>query len=515
VTPIYEQYGLTIPEAIRRASSRAPGRAICRIGPSSLSLGELDHQATRLANALITQGFKRGDRAAVLMPGAPECLIAMVAVTRAGGVFEFLIPHYGAAELVRMLHPAPPRWLLYSDAHRLEAAAVADAYQPICVVLEDGGAAPFHWAALRDAGDDTEPEVTVTPDDDAMILFTSGTTGTPKALRRSHNSAMTSGVLNNRILDLNPQSVTATMLLNHETPASLAADGGCLVIADARQPREWLSTLERERVTHMWGVTSLLQLWLSYPDWSEFDLSAIRSVSVGAMATPAEVHAQVYEKLGLPLLQIYGSMEAGVLTVNRATDGPHLTALGLPVEGKELQVLDEDGRTAGVGAIGELVARPTDSYERGFLRGYCGEAESPWINGWLHTGDLVYRDEAGYLFLVGRTYETINVAGHKVYAPEVERVLASHAAVAEAAVVGQPDELRGEIVVAHIILRPGREASIAELRQHCEAQLANHKLPRRILFAESLPRTATGKVNKQSLRERLIEAGAGATAPPQ
>jgi long-chain acyl-CoA synthetase len=230
------------------------------------------------------------------------------------------------------------------------------------------------------------------------------------------------------------------------------------------------------------------------------------------MATPPEVHAQVWDKVGLPLVQVYGTMEAGVLTVNSAAEGPRLTALGLPVEGKEFQILDEDGRPAGEGVIGELLARPADSYERGFLRGYCGESESPWVDGWLHTGDLVYRDEAGYLFLVGRTYETINVAGHKVYAPEVERALAGHAAVAEAAVVGQPDALRGEMVVAHVVLRPGHSASIASLRQHCESLLAAHKLPRRIRFAESLPRTATGKVNKQALREQPVEGQASELA---
>ena len=508
----YEQYGLTIPEAVRRAAQRAPDRVICRIGPSTLTLGELDDQATRLAHALLANGFQRGERAAVLMPAARECLVAMVAVTRAGGVYEFLIPQYGAVELVRMLQPAPPHWLLYGAAHQAEADAIAGAYQPRAIALEDDAPADLRWSALQAMGDTSAPTVAVTPDDDAMILFTSGSTGTPKALRRSHNSAMSSGVLNNRLLALNPQSVTATMMLNHETPASLAADGGGLVIADARQPREWLSTLDRERVTHMWGVTSLLQLWLSYPDWSEFDLSAVQSVVVGAMATPAEVHAQVQAKLGLPLVQIYGSMEAGVLAVNRTTEGPRLTALGLPVEGKALLVLDEDGRPAAPGVIGELLAQPTDAYERGFLRGYCGETASPWVNGWLHTGDLAYRDEAGYLFLVGRTYETINVAGHKVYAPEVERALAGHPAVAEAAVIGQPDPMRGEVVVAHVTLRPGRQVSIAELRQHCEALLAVHKLPRRIVFVESLPRTATGKVNKQALREQPLEGQPGALA---
>ncbi|MCC6191140.1 MAG: long-chain fatty acid--CoA ligase, partial [Anaerolineales bacterium] len=137
---------------------------------------------------------------------------------------------------------------------------------------------------------------------------------------------------------------------------------------------------------------------------------------------------------------------------------------------------------------------------------------SPWVNGWLHTGDLVYRDDAGYLFLVGRTYETINVAGHKVYAPEVERALASHPAVAEAAVVGQPDALRGEMLVAHVVLKAGRQASIAELRAHCETRLAAHKLPRRMRFVGDLPRTATGKVNKQALSTMVLEDQTGALA---
>jgi acyl-coenzyme A synthetase/AMP-(fatty) acid ligase len=512
MTHPYEQYGLTIPEAVRRAAQRAPERVICRIGPATLTFGQLDDQANRLANALLAHGFQHGTRAAVLMPGACECLVAMVAVTRAGGVYEFLIPQYGAAELVRMLLPAPPQWLLFSAAHQAEAAAIAEAYEPQTIGLEESATASLHWPGLLAESSATPPEVIVSPDDDAMILFTSGSTGTPKALRRSHNSAMTSGVLNNRLLGLTADSVTGTMLLNHETPASLAADGGGLVIADARQPREWLATMGRERVTHMWGVPSLLQLWLAYPDWSEFDLSALQSVVVGAMSTPPEVHAQVQAKLGLPLLQIYGSMEAGVLAVNRATEGQRRSALGLPVDGKALRVLDEDGHPAGPGVIGELLAQPTDEYERGFLRGFCGDAESPWINGWLHTGDLVYADEAGYLFLVGRTYDTINVAGHKVYAPEVERALASHPAVGEAAVVGLPDAVRGEMVVAHVCLRPGQQATIADLRQHCETLLAVHKLPRRILFADSLPRTATGKVNKQLLREQPVEGQAGAPA---
>jgi long-chain acyl-CoA synthetase len=505
---IYEQFGLTIPEAVRRAAHRAPERVVLRLGPAAVTLGELDHQANRLASALLAQGFQRGDRAAVLMPFAPECLAAQVGISRAGGVIEFLIPQYGAAELVRMLAAAPPRWLLYSDLHRAEAAAIVEAYQPTPIALEDGATETLRWNTLLASARDADPQGLVTPDDDALILFTSGTTGTPKALRRSHNSAVTSALLNNRILGTGAQSTLATMMLNHEMPAGVATDCGCIVIADARQPREWLAAMARERVTHMWGVTSLLQLWLSYPDWSEFDLSALRSVIVGAMATPPEVHAQLWDKVGLPLVQIYGTMEAGVLTANSATEGPRLAALGLPVEGKEFLVLDDDGRPAGDGVIGELLARPADSYERGFLRGYVGEAESPWVDGWLHTGDLVYRDEAGYHFLVGRTYETINVAGHKVYAPEVERALAGHVAVAEAAVVGQPDALRGEMVVAHVVLRPGRSPSIAELRQHCETLLAAHKLPRRIRFVESLPRTATGKVNKQALREQPVEGQA-------
>ena len=167
-----------------------------------------------------------------------------------------------------------------------------------------------------------------------------------------------------------------------------------------------------------------------------------------------------------------------------------------------------DGNPVEAGSIGELVARPTGSYELGFMRGYCGAEEAPWAGGWLPTGDLVYQDGQGYLYLVGRIYETINVAGHKVYAPEVERALARHPAVAEAAVIGVPDGLRGEIVVAHVVARPGQQLTRAELHAYCTAHLALHKVPKRFIFREQLPRTATGKIDKQSLSEQPEPAGA-------
>jgi len=413
------------------------------------------------------------------------------------------MPQYGAAELPRMLRAAPPGWLLFSQAHRAEAEAIIAEHQPRALAIEQ-----VDWASALTAGGDERPAVAAAPEDDALILFTSGTTGEPKAIRRSHNSVMTHGYLYNQCLGLGPESVMGGMQFSYESLAQLLGDGGCMVLADLTQPREWLSTIERERITHVGGVTSLLQLWLAYPGGAEFDLSSVRSVAIGAMSTPEEVHRLVRERFGLPITQMYGSIEAGLLAVNEATAGPQLAALGRPVAGKALQIVGDDGAPVETGQIGELVAQPTGPYELGFMRGYCGQARSPWVDGWLHTGDLAYADEQGYLYLVGRIYETINVAGHKVYAPEVERVLARHPAVAEAAVVGAPDGMRGEIVVAHVVPRPGQPLSRAELYEHCAAQLAQHKIPKRMIFRDQLPRTASGKIDKQKLTEQLEQTGA-------
>jgi acyl-CoA synthetase (AMP-forming)/AMP-acid ligase II len=499
----FGQYELTLGEAARRAAESAPQRVVCRREDKQLTLAALDVQANRLANALIARGFKPADRAALLMSSEPEFLIALVAITRAGGVSQVLMPQYGGAELARLLHLAPPRWLFYAAAHRADAASIIAEHDPVTIILENVSGASLQWSALVTEGEPCPPGVAVAPGDDAMILFTSGTTGDPKAVMRSQNSLVSHGVLYNHYLKAGGDSVSAAMQFDYEAPARLLADGGCFVIANALNPREWLGAIERERVTHTGGVTSLLQLWFSYARWSDFDLSSLRCVAVGAMGTPAEIQHLARQRLGFPLVQMYGSIEAGILAVNEASNGRQPGALGRPVEGKEIRIIDEQGDAVPVGGVGEMVARPTGDYELGFAKGYCGTSQTPWVDGWLHTGDLAYQDEDGYLYFVGRTIDTINMAGHKVYAAEVERALLGHPDVAEAAVIGQPDDRHGEIVVAFAVLTSQQQTTVSDLRAHCSAHLALHKVPKRLILLDDLPRTATGKVSKQLLSKQL------------
>jgi acyl-CoA synthetase (AMP-forming)/AMP-acid ligase II len=494
------KYGLTFGEGAARAALQAPQRVVFRSGNQKLTLERLHEEANRLANALIAKGLAHGDYVAVLLPTQPECLTATAGITRAGGTVAFLLPQYGV-ELVKMLQSTPPRWLIYTADYQQLADALIAAYDCEAVVLEDEAEAPLHWHELLATGSRDDPDVRVTPDDAAFILFTSGTTGTPKAVRRSHNSAMSHGVLYNHYLRADAQSVIGLMQLWQDALPAILTDGGCLVIVNMLQPREWLAAVERERITHTGGVPSLLQLWLTYPDWSEFDLTSIKSLVVGAATTPPGLHAQIRERAGFSLQQMYGSIEGGIMAVNDAVDGPQLLALGLPVDGKTFRILDENGNEAPRGQIGELTLQPTGAHLLGMMDGYGNVNEpSPWQNGWLHTGDLVYQGEDDYLYLVGRTYETINVAGHKVYAPEIERVLSQHADIAEVAVIGMPDGKRGEIVIAHVVPEPGKSVDISDLRAYCNHYLAAYKLPRSIIIQEHLPRTATGKVDKQALQ---------------
>lgn len=500
---IVDPEGLTFGDAARQRAARTPNAVACRKGDRLLTFEALDLQANRLANGLIRAGLQPGDRVALLMPAEPAFLVAIVGVARTGGVVEILMPQYGGAELVRMLRAAPPRWLIAARAHQVEMEAIAAAYQPQTVGLEDDAPAALRWEALLAEGAPEPPAVRVSPEDDAVVIFTSGTTGSPKAVLRSHQSAMSHAMLANHALAFDDESSMPHTQFRYDDAAQVLASGGCYVLVESFQPREVLATIERERITHIGTAPPLLQLWLSSPDWTEFDLSSLRGVFVGAMPAASELYQGVFERTGLPLVRMYGAIETGLLTANDTPPGEKFSALGRVVPGKELLVVDERGEPAPVGTVGELLARPLDPRGLGFLRGYLGEAEPRYFEGWWRTGDLVYRDAEDYYFLVGRAYEVVNVAGRKVFCPDVERVLLDHPAVAEAAVIGLPDAKRGEIVLACILLRPDRQATIPELRAHCARHLAPHQVPRRLVIETHLPRTATGKINKQALRRRF------------
>jgi len=276
----------------------------------------------------------------------------------------------------------------------------------------------------------------------------------------------------------------------------------------AFEPGLALALCERERVTTMGGVPTMLIAMMEHPDFARRDLSALRSVGIGGAAVPAELVHRIEAALGIDLIVLFGQTEASCsITKTRPDDSPTDKAetIGLPLPQTEVQIVDpETGRVVAPGVAGEICAR---GY--GVMHGYHGnpEATAATIDaaGWLHTGDLGTMDTRGYCKIVGRIKDMIIRGGENIYPREIEEVLFAHSAVGDVAVVGVPDEKWGEQVVAFVRLAPGAAADAEELQMYVRERLARHKVPREWFFLDELPATASGKVQKFALRDRYCD----------
>ncbi|MBW2725762.1 MAG: AMP-binding protein, partial [Deltaproteobacteria bacterium] len=281
-----------------------------------------------------------------------------------------------------------------------------------------------------------------------------------------------------------------------------------LVQSVAFEPGLALALCERERVTTMGGVPTMLIAMMEHPDFARRDLSALRSVGIGGAAVPAELVHRIEAALGIDLIVLFGQTEASCsITKTRPDDSSTDKAetIGLPLPQTEVQIVDpETGRVVAPGVAGEICAR---GY--GVMHGYHGnpEATAATIDaaGWLHTGDLGTMDTRGYCKIVGRIKDMIIRGGENIYPREIEEVLFAHSAVGDVAVVGVPDEKWGEQVVAFVRLAPGAAADAEELQMYVRERLARHKVPREWFFLDELPTTASGKVQKFALRDRYCD----------
>jgi acyl-CoA synthetase (AMP-forming)/AMP-acid ligase II len=460
--PDLARAGLDLSFATRRAAAADPERIVARHRDASFALADLDARADALAGGLQQMGLVPGDVVALLGAGRLEFLVALVGIARAGAIAAVIPAATTPAELPVVTGRHAPRYVLGTP----ETAALADA-------IATRHAAPAfqlpHWPS---AGHPQHVEID--PACDAMILFTSGTTGDPKAIVRSHRSVMSHGVLQVDELGLDPDCVLGTVQLSHEAPAQIAAGGGCFVVVDGIAPTTWLAAIEERQITHLGASPPLLLQWFDAPNVDDYDLTSLRSVISAAMPLPPDLRP-IVERHGPQLTDLYGTVEAGVIALN-----------GRVVRGKEARV-DDDG---------ELHVRPTGELEAGFHQGWAEKGR------WLATGDLATLHD-GVLRIEGRTIDTINIAGDKVHAPQVERVIRSHPAVIDAAVVGLDDARHGEVVACAVVVRDGADVDIRELKDHCRSQLAEFKVPRVVAIRAALPRTATGKVDKGTLRRQL------------
>ena len=484
-------------------------------------------RAARVAAGLAGLGVGPGDRVAHMDVNGPEHVETYFACAQLDALYVPVNYRSRAAELEWMLAHVRPKAVItgarYVDV--VESAAPAGARKIVAGGPVSGGWLGYD-AVVAEERLGRAPEGS---DDDAtIIMFTSGSTARPKSVPLTHSS-FCHFVLEN-VTPADPDVEERTLLsvpLYHvagfQTMMAGIYAGRVTVLQPQFEAEEWLRLVERERVNRAMMVPTMLKALMDHPRFDETDLSSLRVITYGAAPMPERVILEAIERLpGVQFINAFGQTEtAATITMlppeDHVLEGTpeeierkrrRLRSIGGPLPDVEVRIVDEQGREVPVGAVGEIVARGPR-----VMKGYwsaseaAGEAQDAVREGWVYTGDLGRADEDGYVYLEGRAKEFMKRGGEMISPEEVEETLVEHPAVAEAAVMGVPDETWGEVVHAVVVLRPGERASEEELVEFCRERLASFKKPERVHFASDLPRNALGKILRPQLRERFGPGG--------
>jgi len=496
-----------------RASAQRHPDSVCIIaGSRTYTWADIDRAADEFAAGLLQRGLHAGDRVSMLLGNCVEFVIAYYGCARAGLVSVPMNPAYTSPEVAVLLADSGARLLLVQPDTRAVGADASVAL-PGCEIVEIGGS---DWAQIMQAGQGAVlAEATTPPDALALLLFTAGTSGRPKGAMLSHG-ALRSNVQMLLSLTEPPAVVDEDVVLvvlpmfhvyGLNTALGLAvAAGATIVLSDRFDPRESLELITRYRVTTVAGAPAMYQAWCNTPGVREA-MSTVRMLSSGGAPLPPRVYELFEELTGLRIYEGYGMTETGpVVSTTLVSGQPKAGSVGQPLPGLDVRILDEDGAEADEGDPGELWVRGPSVFA-----GYWPDgAGGPDEEGWFHSGDVAYVDEDGDMHLVDRRREVILVNGFNVYPREIEIVIDDLPGVAEAAVVGVPDDETGEAVSALVVPRSGATVTVEQVAEHCATRLARFKCPTVIRIVEALPHSATGKIAKGRLRDVYGDSGYGA-----
>ena len=483
-------------------AKRHGDRTAFKLDDVALNYALLDEASARIAGLLRQRGVAEGDRVGLMLPNVPYFPVVYYGILRAGGVVVPMNVLLKERE-VRFYLDDPGAKLLFAW-HGFAEAAEAGA--------EDAGAERL----LVKPGDfeqllaSQEPDRSVAgraADDTAVVLYTSGTTGTPKGAELTHaNLRRNCSIVTRKLGGFSEEDVLLGALpLFHsfgQTCAMNAAVGiGAMVTLLPRfDPDKALEIIERDRVTVFQGVPTMYNAMLHSDSTDGADTSTLRLCISGGSAMPAELMRAFEEKFGCIILEGYGLSETSpVASFNHPDHERKPGSIGTPIEGVEMKVVDAGGSDLPAGEVGEIVIRGHNVMKAYWERADATEAAIT-RDGWFHTGDLARVDEDGYFFIVDRKKDMIIRGGYNVYPREIEEVLYAHPAVQEAAVVGVPDDALGEEVGAAVVLCNGESLGADELRAYVREQVAAYKYPRKIWFVDELPKGPTGKILKREIR---------------
>jgi long-chain acyl-CoA synthetase len=509
--------GWTLDALVGRNARRFPAKPAIVDDAISLNWAELDARIDRVAAALIAAGLKRGDRAALLLPNGREYLELYFGCARAGVIAVPVNYRLTPAEAASILTDADPALLVAGDAYLATTRALESDLPALKRWMV--GAGSLAGATPYEVALDTAPAWTPAAaggeDDTFALFFTSGTTGLPKGAVISHRN-LEANAFNQCLADANHAddiNLIATPLY-HMGAVFVAITymlRGCTqVVLRKFEAAAWLDAVARHRVSVGMLVPTMINSVLNAPAIEQADLSTLRLIFYGGGPMPPAVLRRAMQRLRCHFTQGYGlteTLEASFLLAadhvldDDPTHQRRLASAGREAVGAEICIVDDAGNELATGQTGEILVRSHSVFS-----GYWNRPEETAAvlrDGWFHTGDVGYLDEDRYLYVVDRKKDVVISGGVNIYTKEVESVLYTHPAIAEAAVIGLPDEAWGESVTAVVTFRSGHSATAQELIEYCRQRLASYKKPRAVYVVDDLPKNPTGKILKREIRKRL------------
>ncbi|RMG32868.1 MAG: long-chain fatty acid--CoA ligase [Methanobacteriota archaeon] len=516
----YEAHRLNVASLLENSARDFPEKVAVIYGDMRLTYHQINAMASQVANGLKSKGIGKGDKVALSMLNLPYFPIIYYGILKTGATVVPLNVLFKRNEISYHLKDSDAKaYFAFIGTEQLPMGQEAlagfsevDSCEHFWIILPPGVDNPFDGVqTLDDLMNGQSPNfwsVSVDKNDPAVILYTSGTTGQPKGAVLSHsniyfNAFVVQGLFRQTSDDIHLVVLPLFHSFGQVVQMNAGFLSGCtLVLIPRFEPAAVLSALEKENVTVFAGVPTMYWALLNFPNADEYDLQKIsRTLRLGASggsAMPVEIMKGFEEKYNVTILEGYGLSETSPVASFSRMDLPKKPgSIGVPIQGVEMAIMDENGNMLGPNEIGEIVIRGHN-----IMLGYYNKPEATeeaFRNGWFHSGDLGKIDEDGYYYVVDRLKDMIIRGGFNVYPREVEEVMLTHPKISLVAVVGEKDEEYGEEVVAYVVLKEGETATPEEIIEWCKNQMASYKYPRRVYIKESLPMTATGKILKRVL----------------
>lgn len=528
----------TIPELLEKTAQKYPDKVCTIFNGAEISYKEMNDLSDSLAAGLDGLGIKKGDRVGVFIPNTPQFVIAYFALLKIGAIVVATNPLYTEREIIHQANDSGMEVMILmtnnyekvkaiqdqTKIRQIVATNIKEALPPVLrilftllkekkagfrVTLRDNDVWMKDLIDKHAPGD--RPSVDITPEDTALFQYSGGTTGLSKGVIAPHRGL----VYNMNQLDAwNPYTEVGSEVIMMAIPLyhaygmvvglnyGVALAATLVMVPDPRNIKDVLDNMTKYKTTMFPGVPAIYNAINNHPDVlaGKYDISSVKFCLSGSAPLLRETKERFEELTGGALIEGYGLSEAPVAThANPIKGGSRIGSIGLPLPDVDCRVVDLDDAVTDLpqGEIGELLIKGPQ-----VMKGYHNmptETANTLRDGWLYTGDIVYMDEDGYFFIVDRKKELIKPGGFQVWPREVEEVIQEHPKVMEVGVAGIPDASSGEAVKAWVVLKPGEESDVDEIRSWCKEQLAGYKIPKQVEFRDELPKSTVGKILRREL----------------